>query len=171
MALRYAPRAINQSRVQMQITARSLLLVSSGIVRKCEKESMMVKIRKRMVKWGLSAAKVGLAASIMMGVPIVSVQASEFEGFDGLDFGAIVQRGLEQSSFIWFEVGKPLKNSASPTTGSYRTPTQPASAQILFADGLKAEYVTRAVGTDAERGRLSDGRHHQDYRVPDSLSV
>jgi hypothetical protein len=157
--------------VPVQISLCSLLLVSSGIVRRCEKESIMAKFKKRIVKWGLSAAKVGLAASIMMGVPIVTVQASEFEGFDGLDFGAIVQHGLEQSSFIWFGVGKPLKNSASPTTGSYRTPTQPASAQVLLADGLKAEYVTGTVGTDAERGRLSDGRHHQDSRVPDSLSV
>ena len=92
----------------------------------------MAKFKKRMVKWGLSAAKVGLAASIMIEVPIVSVQASEFEGFDG----------LEQSSFIWLGVGKPLKNSASPTAGTYRTPTQPGSAQILLGDGLKAEYVT-----------------------------
>jgi len=89
----------------------------------------------------------------MMGAPIVSVQASEFEGFDGLDVGAIVQRGLEQSFFMWFGVGKPLKNSASPTAGAYRTPTQPASAQVLLVDGLKAEDVTRIVGSDAERGR------------------
>ena len=153
MAVRYESRAANQSHVPVHISVRSLLLVSSGTVRKCEKESMMAKFKKRLVKWGLSGAKVGLAASIMMGAPIVSVQASEFEGFDGRDVGAIVQRGLKQSSFMWFGVGKPLKNSASPTTGSYRTPTQPASAQVLLVDGLKAEYATRAVGTDAERGR------------------
>lgn len=151
MAVRYESRAVNPSHVPVQISVRSLLLVSSGTVRKCEKESMMEKLKKRMVKWGLSAAKVGLAASITMGAPIVSVQASEFEGFDGLDFGAIVQRGLEQSSSVWFGVGKPLKNSASPTTGAYRTPTQPASAQVLLADGLKAEYVTRTVGNNADQ--------------------
>ena len=93
MTVRYGPKAINQPRVPIQITARSLLLVSSGIVRKCEKESMMAKIRKRMVKWGLSAAKVGLVASILA-APAVSAQASEFDGLDGLDFGTIVQRGL-----------------------------------------------------------------------------
>ena len=87
MAVRYGPRVVNQPRVPIQITARSLLLVSSGTVRKCEKESMMAKFRKRMVKWGLSAAKVGLAASILV-APAVSAQASEFDGFDGLDFGA-----------------------------------------------------------------------------------
>ena len=149
MAVRYGPRVINQPRVPIQITARSLLLVSSGTVRKCEKESMMAKIRKRMVKWGLSAAKVGLAASILV-APAVSAQASEFDGFDGLDFGAIVQRGLERSSQVWFGVGKPLKESAAPTSGPYRTAAQNASAQVLLAEGLKAEYVTRNAGNAAD---------------------
>ena len=141
MALQqYESRAVHLAHVPARISVRSLLLVLSGTVRKYEKESMMAKFKKRMVKWGLAAAKVGLAVSIIVGVPVVSVQASEFEGFDG----------LEQSSFIWFGVGKPLKNSAPPTTGAYRTPTQPASAQVLLADGLKAEYVTRTVGNNAD---------------------
>ena len=148
MAVRYGPRVVNQPRVPIRITARSLLLVSSGTVRKCEKESMMAKFRKRMTKWGLSAAKVCLAASILA-APAVSAQASEFDGFDGLDFGAIVQRGLERTSQVWFGVGKPLKESASATTGNYRTPSQKASDQVLLAEGLKAEYVTRNAG---ERG-------------------
>jgi hypothetical protein len=58
MAARNQARVVNQLYVPVQITACSLLLVSSGIVRKCEKESMMAKLRKRMVKWGLSASKV-----------------------------------------------------------------------------------------------------------------
>jgi hypothetical protein len=115
---------------------------------------MMAKFKKRLVKWGLSAAKVGLAASIMMGVPMVSVQASEFEGFEGLDFGAVVQRGLEQSSFIWFEVGKPLKSSASPTTGSYNADPTGIGTSTSRGWAQSREYVTRTVGTDAERGRL-----------------
>ena len=57
MAVRYGPRVVNQPRVPIQITARSLLLVSSGTVRKCEKESMMAKFKKRMVKWGLVGGK------------------------------------------------------------------------------------------------------------------
>jgi hypothetical protein len=149
MAVRYGPKVVNQPRVPIRITTRSLLLVSSGTVRKCEKESMMAKFRKRMTKWGLSAAKVGLAASILA-APAVSAQASEFDGFDGLDFGALVQRGLEQSSLVWFGVGKPLKESAPSTTGDYRTPTQSASAQVLLGDGLKAEFVTRNAGNGAD---------------------
>ena len=149
MAQSFRQSVSRQPRVVTFTTARSLLLVSSGTVRKCEKESMMAKIRKRLVKWGLSAAKVGLAASIMV-APAVPTQASEFDGFDGLDFGALVQRGLERSSFVWFGVGKPLKDSASPTTGDYRTPTQKASEQVLLAEGLKAEYVTRNAANAAD---------------------
>jgi hypothetical protein len=58
MAARNQARVVNQPREPIRITARSLLLVSSGTVRKCEKESMMTKFRKQMTKWGLSAAKV-----------------------------------------------------------------------------------------------------------------
>ena len=149
MAVRYESGVANQSRVPIRITARSLLLVSSGVVRKCEKESMMEKFRKRMMKWGMSAAKVSLAASVLA-LPAMSAQANDFDGLEGYDFGSIVQRGLERSSLIWFGVGKPLKDSALPTSGDYRTPTQPASAQVLLGDGLKAEYVTRTVGNNAD---------------------
>ena len=61
----------NQSQVVAFTTTRSRLLVLSGAVRKCGKESMLAKFNKRMVKWGLSAAKVGLAASIIA-IPTVS---------------------------------------------------------------------------------------------------
>lgn len=58
MAARNQVRAVNQLFVPMQITARSLLLVSSGIVRKCDKETLMTRIRKQITKWGLPVAKV-----------------------------------------------------------------------------------------------------------------
>ena len=144
------PRVVNQPRVPIRITARSLLLVSSGVVKKCEKESTMAKFRKRMMKWGLSAAKVGLAATILA-APAVSAQASEFDGFEGLDFGALVQRGLERSSIVWFGVGRPLKESAPSTPiENYRTQAQRASDQVVLAEGLKAEYVTRNAGNGAD---------------------
>lgn len=47
----------------------------------------MAKFKKLMVKWGLSAAKVGLAGSILV-APALSAQASEFHGFDELGFGS-----------------------------------------------------------------------------------
>jgi len=103
-----------------------------------------------MMKWGMSAAKISLAASILA-LPAMSAQASDFDGLEGYDFGSIVQRGLARSSLVWFGVGKPLKDSALSTTGDYRTPIQPASPQVLSGDGLKAEYVTPTVGNNADQ--------------------
>jgi secreted PhoX family phosphatase len=37
----------------------------------------------------------------------------------------------------------PLKESAPETSGPYRTPSQPAGDQVLLAEGLKVEYLTR----------------------------
>jgi hypothetical protein len=111
---------------------------------------MMVKFRKQMRKWGLPAAKVSLAASLALS-PLVTTQAMAFTGLDGLNFGTFVQRGLEQFSQVWFGVGKPLKESAPPTALlNYRTSTQRASDQVLLAEGLKAEYVTRNAGNAAD---------------------
>jgi hypothetical protein len=150
MISRDQTKAMNHSPVPTRITARSLLLVSSGIVRKCDRETFMGKIRKQMTKWGLPAAKVSLAVSLAIS-PLASVQASDFDGFDGLDFGAIVQRGLERTPHVWFGVGKPLKESAPPTPiENYRTQAQRASDQVLLAEGLKAEYVTRNAGNAAD---------------------
>jgi hypothetical protein len=50
------PRVVNQPRVPIRITACSLLLVSSGVVKKCEKEGMRARVNKWVRKWGLSAA-------------------------------------------------------------------------------------------------------------------
>jgi hypothetical protein len=85
MTVRYGPRVVNEPRVPIQIAARSLLLVSSGIVRKCEKESMMAKIRKRMVKWGLSTAKQHYLFSGVMALSVLATvgsvaQANSIEG-------------------------------------------------------------------------------------------
>lgn len=158
-------RDINQPSVQAPLTPRPMLLISSGAVRRCkQKESMMAKLKRRIVKWGLSAAKVGLAASVVLGSAGLS-QADEFDGFDGWDFGSIVQRGLERSSKVWFGVDRPLKESAPPTTGAYRTPTQPAAAQVLLADGLKAEYVTRSAGDLADMFAFWPNDRHPSHLI------
>lgn len=49
------PRVVNQPGVPTRITARSLLLVSSGVMKKCEKEGMRARVNKWVRKWGLSA--------------------------------------------------------------------------------------------------------------------
>ena len=109
----------------------------------------MIKIKRKISQWSLLAAKVGLVVSVVAGSAGLS-QADEFEGFNGLDFGSIVQGGLERSSRIWFGIDRPIRESAPPTTGAYRTATQRASDQMLLADGLKAEYVTRTAANSAD---------------------
>lgn len=125
---------VNQPSGQASLTPRPMLLVSSGALRRCRpKESIMVKLMRRIMKWGLSAAKVSLAASVVLGSAGLS-EADEFDGFYGLDFGSIVQPGLERSSRIWLSVDRPLKESAPPTTGAYRATTQPVykPGHLLF---------------------------------------
>lgn len=57
MGPREKVRTINQPSVQLYPTRQSMLLVSSGAVRRCkQKESIMVRIKKRIVKWRLSAS-------------------------------------------------------------------------------------------------------------------
>lgn len=54
MAQSFGQRGLSQSRVATFTTARSLQLVSSGAVRKCGKETMLQKLRRQIVRWGLS---------------------------------------------------------------------------------------------------------------------
>ena len=146
MAVRYGPRFVNHSCVPIWIPSRSLLLMLSGPVRKCKKESMMEKFRKRMMKWGMSASKVSLATAMLV-LPAVSVHADDE---DSHDFGARIEQRLKNSSMHWFGIQGPLGPSAQPTTGDYRTPGQSANDQVLLADSLKAEYVTRNAGNSAD---------------------
>ncbi len=149
MAVWYGPRFVNQIRVPIRIPSRSLLLVLSGAVRKCKKESMMAKFRKRMMKvmkWGMSAAKISLATA-MLALPALPVQADDE---DSHDFGARVEQRLRNSSMHWFGIQGPLGPSVPLTTGDYRTPDQKANDQVLLVDTLKAEYVTRNAGNAAD---------------------
>lgn len=62
------------------------------------------------------------------------------------DFGTKVEKLLDAQSQELFGIQKPLSLSASATSGAYRTESQSASEQVLLAEGLKAEYVTRNAG-------------------------
>lgn len=107
MVPRKAKTVINQSSAQVRQTPRSLLLVSSGVVRKCEheKESIMGKLKKRIVRWGLSTAKVSLAAALFA-LPTLPVLADDE---DSHDFGARVEQRLNKSSRHWFGIQGPLE--------------------------------------------------------------
>lgn len=48
-------KPIGQAQVAAFTTARSLLLASSGVVRKCEKEGMKTRVSKWVTKWGFLA--------------------------------------------------------------------------------------------------------------------
>jgi hypothetical protein len=99
-----------------------------------------------MMKWGMSASKVSLATAMLV-LPAVSAHADDE---DSHDFGARIEQRLKNSSMHWFGIQGPLGPSAQPTTGDYRTPGQSANDQVLLADSLKAEYVTRNAGNSAD---------------------
>jgi len=99
------------------------------------------------IKWGAVAAKVGLAAA-MLAIPVVPVQADDE---DSHDFGARVEQRLKSSSLHWFGVRGPLEASAPATTGAFRTQTQKAEEQVLLADSLKAEYLSRQIANNADQ--------------------
>jgi len=103
----------------------------------------MKKLPKTFAKWGAPLAKLSLAAA-MLTAQAIPVQASD-------DFGTDVEQLLRTNSMYWFGVQAPLGPSAPQTSGAYRTPGQPASAQVLLADGLNAEYVTRDIGNNADQ--------------------
>lgn len=104
----------------------------------------MTKIRKHMVKWGLSAAKVALAGALLA-IPAMPAEAASD------DLGTTVEELLRNSSLHWFGIQGPLGTSAPPTTGAYRTPSQSANDQVLLADSLKVEYLSRNIANNADQ--------------------
>ena len=62
---------------------------------------------------------------------------------DDMDFGLKMQNMLNDRSQQLFGVQEPLAASAPATTGAYRSARQKAGDQLLFARGLKVEYLTR----------------------------
>jgi hypothetical protein len=51
----------------------------------------------------------------------------------------------------WFGIRGPLDASAPPTTGAFRAQTQKAGDQVLIADSLKVEYVSREISNNADQ--------------------
>ncbi|BCA52885.1 hypothetical protein W02_00250 [Nitrospira sp. KM1] len=89
------------------------------------------------------AAEIVLATALLAW-PVAAVSATD-------DFGTeVVEKHLRNLSMRWFGIQDPLGASAPPTSGPYRTLTQAASTQVLLADGLQAESVTRSVGDSAD---------------------
>jgi hypothetical protein len=70
---------------------------------------------------------------------------------DGFDFGSRVEQLLKAQSEKLFGVEKPLGVSAPATLGAYRTPSQSAYDQLLVADGLKVQYLTRNAANNTDQ--------------------
>jgi hypothetical protein len=66
------------------------------------------------------------------------------------DFGQFVDQQLKAKSQKLFGVAKPLDASAPPTSGAYRTVYQSAWDQVLVAQGLKVEYLTRNAANNTD---------------------
>jgi secreted PhoX family phosphatase len=62
---------------------------------------------------------------------------------DDVDSGSFVEKQLKHRSEKLFGVEMPLEASAPATAGAYRIPAQSAWDQVLVANGLKVEYLTR----------------------------
>lgn len=69
---------------------------------------------------------------------------------DESDFGIQVEKLLKEQSEKLFGVEKPLGASAPATVGDYRTPSQSAYDQVLVADGLKVQYLTRNAANNTD---------------------
>lgn len=84
--------------------------------------------------------KTSLSSSMAL---LLVVGAAQPQTASAGDFGLFVQDLLAKRSNALFGILKPLDASAPATSGAYRAPGQAASSQVLLADGLTAEYVTR----------------------------
>lgn len=84
---------------------------------------------------------------------------------DGHDFGARVEHRLRHNSMHWFGIRGPLGPSAPPTTGAYRTPSQSAKDQVLLADSLRAEYVSRSIAHNADQFAFWPNDDHPTHQI------
>jgi secreted PhoX family phosphatase len=70
------------------------------------------------------------------------------------DFGEQVEQQLMSSSSRLFGFARPIAASASTPPGYARAPGQPASAQVLLAQGLKVSYLTRTAADKTDQMAL-----------------
>lgn len=84
-----------------------------------------------------------LAITGILSIGTVFAAANILANENKIDFGSKIQKKLYSKSEKLFGINTPITNSATATTGDYRTETQTASDQIKLARGLKTEYLTR----------------------------
>jgi len=84
---------------------------------------------------------------------------------DDKDFGNFIQKQLESQSEKYFGIEKPLAASAPATSGAVRTPSQSASEQVLVADGLKVQYLTREAANNSDQMFLWPNGEHPTHLI------
>lgn len=73
---------------------------------------------------------------------LAAMNATVWADSDG-DFGMQTEHRLSKDADKLFGIEAPIVDSAAPTTGPYRTLRQRAADQVIVAEGLKVEYLTR----------------------------
>jgi hypothetical protein len=84
---------------------------------------------------------------------------------DDMDFGSFVEQQLKSKSEKLFGVEKPLAASAPATSGAVRTPSRSASDQVLVADGLKVQYLTREAANNSDMMFLWPNGEHPTHLI------
>jgi hypothetical protein len=84
---------------------------------------------------------------------------------DDKDFGSQVEHLLKAQSGKLFGIDRPLDASAPATTGAYRNAYQSAYDQVLVADGLKAEFVTREAANNSDMMFLWPNGEHPTHLI------
>jgi Bacterial protein of unknown function (DUF839) len=93
-------------------------------------------------KYPIRMAALALAAAVLSPLAVLAD--------DDMDFGSFVEKQLKSKSEKYFGIEKPLAASAPATSGASRAPSQSAYDQVLVADGLKVQYLTREVANNAD---------------------
>lgn len=88
----------------------------------------------------------GIAMAFFAGTSYANSDHHHSHDHGDIDFGVKVEKLLNKKSHKLFGIKQPLNESAPATTGAYRNESQSASDQVLLAEGLNAEYVTRNAG-------------------------
>lgn len=88
--------------------------------------------------------------SIALTLALAAMATSACAGDHEKDFGLKVQQQLKAQSEKLFGIEEPLGASAPETVGAYRTLSQTANDQVLAAEGLKLEYLSRTTANNTD---------------------
>ena len=94
--------------------------------------------------------KLSIAITLALAGMATSACANDHDKDFERDFGLKVEQRLKAQSEKLFGIEEPLGASAPATLGAFRTLSQTANDQVLVADGLKVEYLTRNAANNTD---------------------